>query len=464
MSRPWSVRSLLILGLLLAGPPVWSDDQGKEVLIEESFESGAKAPEGWQQGPPIPGVKYVYDQKTASQGDRSLSLQKSEKRYFPVAGWSRTFPHTSPRRALQVALQVKGAKATKAVVDVQFLDAGDELLQHEWAVYIGQKKPTDKVATHDWKQYEGSVAIPEGTKQIVIALQIYGPGDVWFDELEVQYIDAVGAVPSDATPPKAGSPDGGQTPAGKRKTPSQTPLGSPSAAAADPPLPSPVETRTAAGGLARYILIPPTHPPQEKSRIPLLLVLAGGDGSVEFHPFVRSIHEVALEGRFAVAHVIAPPHVVWPTRSSAITWGTTGETLKAILDDVARQQPIDKAQVYALAWSSSGPAVYEALLEPQSPLAGAFIAMSVFRPGDLPPLAAASGRRLYLLHSPDDALCPYRMAVDAKDRLAAAGADITLVDYAGGHGWHGPVQEHLKTGIAWLQRPAAAPAAGATRN
>lgn len=458
MSRPWSVRCLLTLGLMLAGSPAWTDDPGKERLVEESFESGAKAPEGWQQGPPIPGVKYVYDQKTASQGDRSLSLQKSEKRYFPVAGWSRTFPHTSPRRALQVALQVKAAKATKAVVDVQFLGAGDELLQHEWAVYIGQKKPTDKVATHDWKRYEGSVAIPEGTKQIAIALQIYGPGDVWFDELEVQYVDAVGAAPSDATPPKAGSPDGGKTPAGKKKPTPQAPSGSPSAAA-DAPLPSPAETKTAAGGLARYILIPPTQAPQAPARVPLLLVLAGGDGSVEFHPFVRSLHEIALEGRFAVAHVIAPPHVVWPTRSSTTTWGTTGETLMAILDDVARQQPIDKAQVYALAWSSSGPAVYEALLEPQSPLAGAFIAMSVFRPTDLPPLTAAAGRRVYLLHSPDDALCPYRMAADARDRLTAAGADVKLVDYAGGHGWHGPVQEHLKTGIAWLQRPSSAPAA-----
>jgi len=445
MSRTWIFRCLLTLGLTLGGlpaggPTAWSDDKGKEVLIEESFEAGMKTPDGWQEGPAVPGVKYVYDQKAASKGERSLSLQKSEKRYFPVGSWSRTFPHKSQRRALQVAVQVKAARATKAVVDVQFFGAGDELLQHKWAIYVGQKKPTDKVATHDWKRYEGSVAIPAGTMQIAIALQIYGPGDVWFDELDVQYVDAVGAA----------GPAAGKKKAAAEGSPGSTSVD------ADPPLPSPIEVKAAGGRLARYVLIPPTQAPQEKGRVPLLLVLPGGDGSVEFHPFVRSIHESALEGRFAVAQVIAPPHVVWPTRSSTATWGTTSESLAAIIDDVARRQGIDKEQVYALAWSSSGPAVYEAMLEPRSPLAGAFIAMSVFRPGDLPPLAAASGRRIYLLHSPEDSVCPYRMAADAKERLTAAGADVALVDYAGGHGWHGPVQENLKRGIAWLRRPSSA--------
>ena len=453
MRYPCNLRWLLALGLMLGGPPAWSDDPAKEILVDESFETGSKAPDGWQQGGAVPGVKYVYDQKVASKGERSLSLQKSEKRYFPIAAWSRRFPHEGRRPALQVAAQVKAVKVTKAVIDVQFLNAGEELLQHDWVVYVGQKKPTDKVATHDWKRYEGGVAIPEGTKHIVIALQIYGPGDVWFDELEARYVEALGAAEADA------GEEGKKAPARKKKAQSQDSPGSSSVAAGETPLPTPTEVKTAGGGLARYILIPPARPPQEQARVPLLLVLPGGDGSVEFHPFVRSIHELALEGRFAVAQVVAPPHVVWPTRSSTATWGTTGESLTAIIDDVARGQPIDKDQVYALAWSSSGPAVYEAMLEPKSPLAGAFIAMSVFRPNDLPPLAAASGRRIYLLHSPDDAICPYRMAVDAKARLSAAGADVTLVDYAGGHGWHGPVQKNLKTGIAWLQRPSPAPAA-----
>lgn len=45
----------------------------------------------------------------------------------------------------------------------------------------------DPPATYDWKQYQGAVAIPPGTKQILIAPQIYGPGTVWFDELKAEY-------------------------------------------------------------------------------------------------------------------------------------------------------------------------------------------------------------------------------------------------------------------------------------
>jgi hypothetical protein len=33
------------------------------------------------------------------------------------------------------------------------------------------------------------VEIPHGTKSIVVAPQIYGPGTVWFDDLAAEYTD-----------------------------------------------------------------------------------------------------------------------------------------------------------------------------------------------------------------------------------------------------------------------------------
>ena len=33
------------------------------------------------------------------------------------------------------------------------------------------------------------MAIPPGTKQIIIAPQIYGPGKVWFDDLAAEYTE-----------------------------------------------------------------------------------------------------------------------------------------------------------------------------------------------------------------------------------------------------------------------------------
>lgn len=433
MRRQLNLLFVVCLAVMLGTSSMQAEEPSADLLVEDSFETGSNAPDGWKQGAAVSGVKYVYDQKVASEGKRSLSLRKSEKRYFPIAGWSKLFKRESEKPALKVAVKVKAMKATKAVVDVQFLDAKEEVLEHKWVAYVGQKEPTDPLATHNWKTYAGAVEIPAGTKQIRIDLQIYGPGDVWFDELTARYVDSVdeekqeGSKDSAARSPQAASP---------------------------PAVPAPIEIQSASGGIARYMLIPPGDGAAKPQRgFPLLLVLPGGDGSAEFHPFVNSIHAQALNGRFVVAQVLAPPQIVWPTKSSTARWRSTGESVAAIVEDAAKQHSVDRQQVYALAWSSSGPAVYETILQDKTPLAGAFIAMSVFNPKDLPPLKSSTGRRIYLLHSPEDTVCPYSMAQDAKAQLAAAGADVILVDYTGGHGWHGPVHEPLRAGMDWLQRP-----------
>ena len=36
------------------------------------------------------------------------------------------------------------------------------------------------------------VDIPAGTKQIIVAIQIYGPGNVWFDDVEAEYTAGTG--------------------------------------------------------------------------------------------------------------------------------------------------------------------------------------------------------------------------------------------------------------------------------
>ena len=75
----------------------------------------------------------------------------------------------------------------------------------------------------------------------------------------------------------------------------------------------------------------------------------------------------------------------------------------------------------------------------------------MFHPDQLPPLTNAAERSIYLLHSPEDAVCPYPMAKDAEKRLTAAGTKVTLKDYAGGHGWHGAVHDNIRAGMQWLQ-------------
>ena len=78
--------------------------------------------------------------------------------------------------------------------------------------------------------------------------------------------------------------------------------------------------------------------------------------------------------------------------------------------------------------------------------------MSVFKRDELPTLEHAAGHRVYLLHSPTDAVCPYRMAQAAKEQLTSFCAEVTLVDYDDGHGWHGPVFDNIRIGMEWLQQ------------
>ena len=156
-----------------------------------ALNRGEKTPEGWKQGASIPGVRYLWDRKQASDGTSSLGFRKTANRYFPIAAWTHSVERSGKLPALTLSAQVKARKASKAVIDVLFIDEGGDWIKHEWAAYIGQKQAADPLANHDWKRYSGSVMIPDNAQQIVVGLQMYGPGQVWFDELEVHYTNDV---------------------------------------------------------------------------------------------------------------------------------------------------------------------------------------------------------------------------------------------------------------------------------
>jgi predicted esterase len=220
----------------------------------------------------------------------------------------------------------------------------------------------------------------------------------------------------------------------------------------------PIPVAVAAGAIGEYLAVGPregVQPPAEG--FALLVVLPGGDGSADFHPFVRRIHENALDDSFLVAQPLTvqwtpDQQIVWPTAKNPVAGAkfSTEHLVAAVVNDMAEKQKLNRQRVYLLAWSSGGPAAYATLLADESPAAGGLIAMSVFQPDYLPPVANAKGRRFYLLHSPDDQVCPYRMAETAARALAEAGGRTTLVQYAGGHGWQGDVFGNIQRGIAWL--------------
>lgn len=412
-----------------------ADDGG--VLLRDGFENGKAAPNGWKKGSAIPGVKYYYDKRLAKSGSRSLSLQKSANRYFPIAQWSRVLPLDSDTKAIKINVQVRARKASKAIVDVIFLDSGGNMKSHQWASYIGAKEADDPPADHDWKPYTSVVEIPEGTKKVQLGLQIYGPGKVWFDNLEV-----LAAGP--------GSGDTSNAPA------SSNPLARSNADIADSTIK--IEVGPSRG---EYLFEPARAEPTSAAGAGLLVVLPGGAGTADFFPFIRRMHQNSVSDDFALAQPIAKKWtpdqvVVWPTAANrtASAKYTTEELVSAVVEDIAVKSKIDRRRVFVLAWSSGGPAAYATLLHADSPLAGGLIAMSVFKPDQLPDLRQGTGKGLYLLHSPDDRVCPYWMAKEASESFSRAGIRNTLVDYPGGHGWRGDVYGNIRRGIQWLDESA----------
>jgi predicted esterase len=70
----------------------------------------------------------------------------------------------------------------------------------------------------------------------------------------------------------------------------------------------------------------------------------------------------------------------------------------------------------------------------------------------LPPLKEANAQAYYLYHSPDDRVCPYHMAEQAKKSLAENGAKVRLETYQGAHGWRGNDYNDIRNGVEWLEK------------
>lgn len=171
-----------------ASPPAQGKTEVRPLLTNGDLseaEGKGDTPRSWTTGAAIPGVEYTWS-RTGHAGPGSLRLKKTANRYFPIAQWSQKFPHQGNSPRLKVSAWIKADHAAKAILDAQFID-NQRKTTHAWVAYIGARDAGDPPVTHDWKRYEGVVEIPPGTKHIIIAPQIYGPGDVWFDDLEATY-------------------------------------------------------------------------------------------------------------------------------------------------------------------------------------------------------------------------------------------------------------------------------------
>lgn len=213
----------------------------------------------------------------------------------------------------------------------------------------------------------------------------------------------------------------------------------------------------------RYFLIGPAKDAKAPEKgYGLVVIMPGGPGTADFHPFVKRIYKNAIPDGYLAAQPVAvrwneKQEIVWPTAGNEIGGlkFTTEEFVGAVIDEVAAGHTIDPAKVFTLSWSSSGPAAY-AVSQTNPKVRGSFVAMSVYRSEWFASLEKAKGHAYFLYHSEADDVCPYRMAEQAKTDLTKAGAKVRLRDYAGGHGWKGPLYDDIREGIAWLEKNATA--------
>jgi predicted esterase len=212
--------------------------------------------------------------------------------------------------------------------------------------------------------------------------------------------------------------------------------------------------------MKRYLLAGPRKDEQEpKDGFGVLVVMPGGDGAANFHPFVKRIYKNSVPDGFLVVQPVAvkwkpDQEIIWPTEKSKVGGMkyTTEEFVEGIIEELSKTRKIDAARVFTLSWSSSGPAAYVLSTRKRGLIQGSLIAMSVFHPDDLD-LDLARDRAYYILHSPDDQVCPFKMAEEARDTLRKKGARVEFGTYLGGHGWQGNVFGNIRKGLEWLLDP-----------
>ncbi len=213
-----------------------------------------------------------------------------------------------------------------------------------------------------------------------------------------------------------------------------------------------------------FLMGPKTGDATPTNGYALLLVLAGGDGGPDFVTFIKRIYLWAVPNDYLVAELIAPKwdqaqaeQIVWPTETRPYSGMkfSTESLIHAVIGELEKQYRLDTRRIFTLSWSSGGPAGYAASLCKSTRISGSIVAMSVFQPERLPALAAAHGQAYFLLHSPADTLVPIAAAHRARDSLTKNGAEVKLLNYEGGHGWHGDVFGNISTGIRWLEEQTA---------
>ena len=208
-----SIAALLLVGGTLAAGSTLLVQQNPEVtptavalpapkaasappmLTNGGIEDGeANAPQAWSQGAAVPGVEYLWSRDTAHGGKASLCLKKTAQRYNPIGQCRQIVDRVGDAPRLKVSAWVKAEQSSMAILDVQFLDA-EGGWTHAWVAYIGAKRTMIHSSPTTGSVTEKSSRFRRARHKSSSRRKSYGPGTVWFDDLEAAYTNAPATVP-----------------------------------------------------------------------------------------------------------------------------------------------------------------------------------------------------------------------------------------------------------------------------
>jgi beta-lactamase regulating signal transducer with metallopeptidase domain len=159
---------------------------GGGLVANSGFEQGMA---GWEAGAIPPGAPPNVKVSIVDSGHsgKAILFEKTEQRFFPISLYQQTLqPPPAGAKKVHVSAWIKADNAAKATIPI-FFDSGSTAGTIEWGAYVGQKSDSDPLATFDWKQYTNTLEIPAGTTGVRVGLEMYGPGKVWIDDVQVTY-------------------------------------------------------------------------------------------------------------------------------------------------------------------------------------------------------------------------------------------------------------------------------------
>ncbi|GMV93049.1 MAG: hypothetical protein AMXMBFR82_28270 [Candidatus Hydrogenedentota bacterium] len=157
---------------------------GENLLMNSDFENNdGLVPDSWTlRNESL--IQFEWNDGIGFAATRGVHITKTEGK-FPYATFVQTIESPGEDCLVQFTAHVKATDVGKAVLDLVFLDEKGEWVYHIWAQAIGE--PWEN-GTHDWTQYVAYAYVPSGTKRIEVSAQMYWPGELWLDNVELREV------------------------------------------------------------------------------------------------------------------------------------------------------------------------------------------------------------------------------------------------------------------------------------